>query len=231
MINLLIVGISGKMGKKVYQKAKEYGLNVLCGVDKNVGGNFDCPVYRSFDEVKENIDLVIDFSSPDVSDDLYRFVKENRCGLFSGTTGYTGKEEHAPKKLSRYAPVFLASNTSHGVNLLIKLVKLACKNIDKCEIEIIEKHHKNKKDAPSGTALSIKKAIKESINYDATVHSVRGGNIVGEHEVLFMCGNEIISIKHEAISDEVFAEGAIKAAIFLTGKKPGLYTMDDLLRE
>ncbi len=229
MINLLIVGINGKMGKKVYQKAKEYGLNVLCGVDKNPGGNFDCPVYRSFDEVKENIDLVIDFSSTDVCEDLYRYVKENRCALFSGTTGYTGKEKHSPKKLSAYVPVFLASNTSHGVSLLLKLVKLACKNLKGCEIEIIEKHHKYKKDAPSGTALSIKNAVKDSINYDPVVHSIRGGNIVGEHEVLFMCGNEVITVKHEALSDEVFAEGAIKAAVFLMGKKPSLYTMDDLL--
>ena len=150
--------------------------------------------------------------------------------MFSGTTGYNEKQTNLIKKLSKFVPVFMASNTSYGVNLLIQLVDLACKKIKNCRIEIIEMHHINKKDAPSGTALSIKKAISDNLNCDVPIHSVRGGNIVGEHNVLFMTDNEVISIKHTALSDEVFAEGAVKAAAFLIGKKPNLYTMNDLLK-
>lgn len=233
MINTLIVGINGKMGERIYKKAKEYDLSVVCGVDKKVGGNYDCPVYKSFDEIKENVELIIDFSSPSGVFDLCRFVKNNTCPLFFGATGLKKEEKDLLLSLGKIIPLAVVDNTSRGVNLLIKLAEICADNLEDCNIEIIEKHHKYKKDAPSGTALLIKNALLnhgKPTNKGVFIHSVRGGTIVGEHEILFMCENEIISLKHEALSAEVFADGALKAATKLVEKSVGIYTMNDFYR-
>lgn len=233
MINTLIVGINGKMGERIYKKAKEYDLSVVCGVDKKVGGNYDCPVYKSFDEIKENVELIIDFSSPTSVFDLCKFVKDNPCPLFFGATGLKKEEKDLLLSLAKKIPLVIADNTSRGVNILLKLAEICADSLEDCNIEIIEKHHKYKKDAPSGTALLIKNTLAKHdkpSNKGVFIHSVRGGTIVGEHEVLFMCENEIISLKHEALSAEVFADGALKAAAELIAKPVGIYTMNDFYR-
>lgn len=230
MIDTLIVGINGKMGKRLYEKAREYDLNVVCGIDKNPVGNFDCPVYKTFDEIKENVELIIDFSSPSSVKNLYKFANKNPCALLYGATGLNDAEKSKLMSLGNKMPVLITENTSKGVNLLLKLIEVLANQTKDCDIEIIEKHHRYKKDAPSGTAHLIKKKLSEnfgSAEKNILVHSVRGGTIVGEHEVLFMFENEILSIKHHALSGNVFADGALKAAAMLYGKAAGVYETKD----
>lgn len=229
MINVLISGINGNMGKALYL-CKTDKLNVACGVDKNRSGSFDCPVYRSFCEVKENVDIVIDFSSPEIFPELYKFVKASRCALLTGTTGIEKAEKEILIKLSKIVPVFASSNTSFGVNFLISLFKRISEPIDGLDIDIVEKHRKDKKDAPSGTALMLKDALINASEDEIRIHSLRAGDTVGEHEIIFTRGFETVTVKHVASSRRVFAEGAIKIAEKLPFMKKGLYTSEDFIR-
>lgn len=226
MINVLISGISGNMGKAVYLN-KTDNLNITCGVDLNRTQGFDCPVYKSFGEVKENVDLVIDFSSRGVFKELCKFVKTTKCALISGTTGLTEKDRSAIEKLSETVPVFISANMSFGINFLTSLFKSLSQTVDGLDIDIIEKHRKNKKDFPSGTSLMLRDALKKLTENNITVHSLRAGDIVGEHEIVFTKGSETITVKHVAYSRNVFAEGAVKIAEKLPFMKKGLYTAED----
>lgn len=225
-INCIIVGISGKIGNLVYQKAKDSGINVVCGVDLKTITDVDCPVYKSFDEVKENVDLIIDFSSPASLKGIMGYLEINPCPLFIGTTGYDEKEENIIKKISKKVPVFKTSNTSIGITLIKNVVSFLSDKLPQFKAYIVEKHRENKKDLPSGTSLSIKNCFNEN-DKDVEIFSMRGGDIFGEHEIFFICQNEVISIKHTALSRDLFIEGALKACLFLLTKKSGLYGMTD----
>ena len=244
-MNAIISGICGKMGKYIYEAAKKYGVNVVCGIDKVISGDFDCPVYKNFDEINDYADVIIDFSSPQNSDALIEYSVKNKIPLVIGTTGYNKKQEDKIYKASRQIPVFKSSNTSRGVFLMLKLCEFLSKELPDYDAEIIDFHHSRKKDAPSGASYSILDTIASASNgnekavfgrYGKTqrnkgeigVHSVRGGGVVGEHEVFFFGENECVSIKHVAYSKALFAEGAIRAAEFIVGKPPELYGMDDL---
>lgn len=229
MINGIIVGISGKIGSSVYLKAKDYGISVVCGVDVKRLSNVDCPVYKSLEEVKENVDLIIDFSSPDSLKGIIGYLEKNPCPLFIGTTGYDEKEEIEIKNLSKKVPVFKTSNTSIGVTLIKKVVGFLSETLPQFEGYIVEKHRKNKKDRPSGTSLAIKNCFNKN-RKNVEIFSMRAGDVFGEHEIFFICQNEVLSIKHTALSRDLFTEGALKACSFLLTQKNGLYDMTDYVK-
>lgn len=244
MRNIIISGINGSMGQYVYEAADEEGLNVICGVDKKQNSNALCPVYKSFDNVKDKADAVIDFSSPSMLGDLLSFCITNRTPLVIATTGFSEEDEKIIAESSETIPVFKTSNTSLAVNVLIGVAKEISERLSDYDIEIIERHHRLKKDSPSGTAETILNELKKTKNNcsvvygrrgftprkenEIGVHSVRGGSVAGEHEICFYGDYDSIKITHTAQNKKIFAKGAIDAAKFIADKKCGLYGMKDL---
>ncbi len=235
MKRLIICGINGRMGKAVWEKAKSENFTVVCGVDKKIIGEVDCPVYKSFSEVKDYADAIIDFSSQENLDNLLNFATQTNTPTVICVTGYKDSQIEKIKLASKSIPIYLSPNTSQGINILKEICKAISSQLSSFEAEIIETHHKNKVDAPSGTAISLYKEIKGEKDFMSTgrngkrkdneicVHSIRGGNAFGEHECQFFFGDELLSVKHIAFSSSVFALGALKAANFIIGKKSGLY--------
>ncbi len=248
MINVLINGAMGRMGKKVFDACLvSETLKAVCGVDiKENKENIDFPIYSNFSDVKEKIDVIIDFSAPASLDAVLDYAIANNINAVLCSTGYT--EEHITKvnDASQKIAIFRSANMSLGVNILIELVKKAASSLNGFDVEIIEKHHNQKKDAPSGTALMLADAVKEvqpekfyifgregmcgaRNKNEIGLHAVRGGNIVGDHDVLFAGISETVTLSHQATDRDVFAEGAVKAANYLAKKKIGLYNMSDLI--
>lgn len=251
MINIILVGVNGKMGQVICRILEgSSNAKVVCGIDINTERKNDFPVYSSLSESNEDCDVIIDFSHPSSLEGTLTYALSNKKGVIIATTGLSGEQLDSIKATSEKIPVFFSANMSLGVNLIIQLAKKATALLeDNFDIEIVEKHHNLKIDAPSGTALAIADAINatcsESNEYvydrhstrkkrskrEIGIHSLRGGTIVGEHSVIFAGNDEIIEIRHTATSKEIFAVGAVKAALFLFGKAPGLYSMDDLIAE
>ena len=224
-------------------------MQIVAGIDifgENDGGY---PVYNSISEIKEEADVVIDFSNPAAFDSLIAGCVSKKLPIIACTTGLSKEQVEAIHEAAKVIPVFYSGNMSIGVNLLIELSKTAAKFLgDSFDIEIIEAHHNQKVDAPSGTALMIADAISSQLDGDIDyeynrqpkrekrsrneigIHSVRGGTITGEHEVIFAGNDEIIKISHSARSKALFATGAINAAAFIKDKEPGLYSMSDMLK-
>ncbi len=248
MIDVILVGSGGRMGKFVANGvSKENNLRIACGVDKFNNGEI-FPVFSNFSEVNVKADLIIDFSNPSLLDGMLDFAIKNKVGLVIATTGYSEEQIEKIKDASKQVPVFFTFNMSLGVNLICSLAKKAASILgDGFDIEIIEKHHNQKIDAPSGTAIMLANAVNEvfddKMNYEYDrhskrqkrtqneigIHSVRGGTIVGQHDVIFAGPDEVVTVSHAAYSREVFATGAIKAAKFLYGKPAGLYDMNDIM--
>ncbi len=248
MTDILLVGAGGKMGKFVAEVANnDSELNVKAGVDK-FPTNTAFPVFKSFGEVDVKADVIIDFSNPTLLDDMLSYAQATKTPIVIATTGYSDAQTEKIKSASKEIPIFFTFNMSIGVNLICSLAKKAAQILgDKFDIEIVEKHHNQKIDAPSGTAIMLANAVNsvfdDEMNYEYDrhskrqkrtkneigIHSVRGGTIVGEHDVIFAGHDEVITISHAAHSKEVFAEGAIKAAKFIIGKKPGLYDMNNIM--
>lgn len=250
MINLLISGANGRMGKKVFEASlNSQTIKAVCGVDiKSDCSNKDFPVYDSFSKVKEKIDIVIDFSAPATLDSILEYCLANKVPAVLCATGYTAEQVQKVKEYSNKIALFRSGNMSLGVNVLIDLVKKATVGLEGFDIEIIEKHHNQKVDAPSGTALMLADAVKEVDSEkfytygregivgkrdknEIGIHAVRGGGIVGEHQVIFASGFETITLTHQATDRSVFADGAIKAAEYLVTKKTGLYNMSDVINQ
>ena len=250
MLKILLSGACGKMGKTVALCAQnDETLSIICGVDKFKAEQYsDFPVYGDFDSVKEKPDVIIDFSSADNLSSLLDFALSSSLPIVIATTGYSDEQIAEIKKASEKIPVFFTFNFSLGVNLLTALSKKAASVLgDSFDIEIIEKHHNQKIDAPSGTALMLADAIngvadnKYSYEFDRHsrrmkrpqneigIHSVRGGTIVGEHEVIFAGEDEVVTLSHSAYSKKIFANGALKAASFIKDKKSGIFDMNDIL--
>ena len=251
MINVLIVGVNGKMGQ-VICRILEDNKNAMpvCGVDKNTDSKNGFPVYETFEDVKEQCDVIIDFSHPSSLEGTLSYAINKKIGAVICTTGFTKEQVSMIHDAAKEIPIFFSANMSLGVNLIMQLAKKAVSVLeDSFDIEIIEKHHNQKIDAPSGTALAIADCINDASGnskeyvYDRHssrkkrskneigIHSLRGGTIVGEHEIVFAGNDEIIEIKHTAASKEIFAVGAVKAAVFLARQGKGLYSMDDLINE
>lgn len=244
MKNIIISGINGKMGQFVYAAAADEDLSVIYGVDKKTSANTICPVYSSFKDVKEKADVVIDFSSPTILDELLSFCLKTKTALVIATTGLSGNDEQKIIEASKEIPVFKTSNTSLAMNLLIQTVKRLAEYLKDYDIEIIERHHRLKKDSPSGTAETILNELKKtrkdySVVYgrhgfslrdakEIGVHSVRGGGVAGEHEVCFYGDYDTLKIVHTAQDKRLFAKGAVEAAKFIVNKNAGLYGMKDL---
>lgn len=250
-MNILLNGISGFMGREVEKLCLEgyRGSSLVMGVDPKMPEGASVPVYASFDGIDSSagIDCIIDFSHHSCTPELLKFARQNKIPAVVCTTGHTEDEILDIKDAAKDIPVFFAANMSLGVALLVELAKKAAIAMPEAEIEIIEKHHNRKLDAPSGTALMIANALCEvregaylnlgrSGNAKRTkdeigIHAVRMGNIVGEHEVIIGTNNQTITLKHEAHSRALFAEGAICAAEFLYTRAPGLYDMKSLVAD
>ncbi len=247
MTKIILSGCLGRMGKAITEIVKNIEeAQIVCGFDV-ANADVGYPVYKDYADVKVLADVIIDFSHPSNFENILAFAKKNNLPLIMATTGLSNEQREKLKASASDIPVFFSANMSLGINLLIKLAKDATKILEKdFDIEIIEKHHNKKLDAPSGTALAIADAIADtmtnSANYiyerqsvrkqrdknDIGIHAVRGGTIVGEHEVIFAGTDEVITLSHSAASREVFAQGAVKAAMFMKGKPKGFYSMDDL---
>lgn len=249
MIKILLSGAHGRMGKAVIAAtADNSNMEVISGVDIT-DGDSAFPVYHDINLTVEKPDVIIDFSHHTSLPSIMEYAVKNNIPAVIATTGHTEEESNIMKESAKHIPVFFSRNMSLGVNLLIALCKKASEILgESFDIEIIEKHHHNKLDAPSGTALMIADAIAETRSeseyvYDRHevrkkretkeigIHAVRGGSIIGEHEVIFAGKDEVVSISHSAASRELFATGALKAAEFIVGKSAGMYCMDDLLKD
>ena len=247
MIKILVCGIGGKMGANVLDVvAEDGGAEVICGVDTH-SNSAKVPTYASFNEVKEKIDAVIDFSSPAALHGEMEWAVRNGVPVVLATTGYTADDIKYIENCAKKIAVFRTANFSVGVNLLVKLVREAAEALgEKFDIEIVEKHHRLKVDAPSGTALMLAESAngafgnkKEYLNgregivgkrgNEIGIHAVRGGTIVGEHEVMFAGEDETVTLSHSARSKKVFASGALKAAKWIVGKPAGKYDMKNVL--
>jgi 4-hydroxy-tetrahydrodipicolinate reductase len=249
MKRIILSGCHGKMGHVITQRISERSdCIIVAGFDIDSEMKEPFPVLSDPRNFDGNADVIIDFSHPSFLPRLLAFAKERKIPAVIATTGMKDEQINQMKEAASEIPIFFSANMSLGVNLILDLAKKAAAVLSNSfDIEIIEKHHNQKVDAPSGTALMIADSISSTLEqkplyvYDRHeerkkrdkneigIHSVRGGTIVGEHEVIFAGKDEIITIKHSAMSKEIFATGAINAAIFISGKMPGIYDMSDLV--
>ena len=246
MLKIIINGYSGSMGKVLTKCANEdYEIEIICGASKD---DLDVPfkTYHKMSDVEESADVIIDFSHHSTIDDTLSYAIKTKTPIVIATTGFNDEELEKIKESSDIIPIFHSSNMSLGVNVLVKLVKEAAKSLNGFDIEIIEKHHNKKLDAPSGTAVMIANSVKEVLpdseyiygrhgrsdkrsSNEIGIHAIRGGTIVGEHTTIFAGHDEVVEIKHSAQSKDIFAKGAIAAAKFLVKQEAGYYNMNNML--
>ena len=244
MKRLLISGVCGRMGRLLAQASHEHGMLTVAGVDAVACEQQSFPVYRHFSQVREAADVLVDFSVPGVLGDLLDHCQSHALPCVLGTTVYTEEDMKRIQKAADDIPIFWSPNMSRGVYVLTQLAARAAQMLDGFDVEIIEKHHKQKVDSPSGTALSLLNAVRKPDSSpvfgregksakraagEIGVHAVRGGTVAGEHEVGFYGDNEVIILSHQAQNRGVFVAGALSAAGWLTGRQPGLYGMADLM--
>ena len=245
MNRILLCGAMGSMGREVVHYANEYGFEIAAGIDFYTAQDADFPLYASFTSfIREKADIIIDFSRPAALPGLLEYALAHKLPCVLASTGYSPKEEQMIRDAAKELPMFVSANMSVGVYLLKKLIRIAKDMIPQADIEIIEKHHRQKEDSPSGTAVALLETLTDKdtrVVYgrngldtkrrsgEIGVHSVRGGTLCGEHEVDFLMENEMISITHNAQNRGIFANGALRAAHFLLSQPVGLYGMDDLM--
>lgn len=251
MTRIIMNGCNGKMGQVITRLAAEDSdAEIVAGFDIRDDKENTYPVFTNPEEFDGEADVVIDFSHPSSLTGILSFCKKRKLPVIICTTGLSSEQKEEFKEASKEIPVFFSANMSIGINLLIDLAKKAAKLLEgSFDIEIVERHHNQKIDAPSGTALAIADGIDEVLSFPAEyvydrhsvrrkrknteigISAVRGGTIVGDHEVIFAGNDEVIELSHHAHSKEVFAVGAIKAAKFIKGKTAGMYDMNDLIAE
>lgn len=249
MTSLILSGACGHMGRVIADTVrKKDDFEIVCGFDIKQDAASPFPVYSSPKEFSGRADVIIDFSHPSAFEGVLDYAVSTKTPVVFATTGLSEEQKEKMKAASEKTAVFYSANMSLGISVITALAKRAAEILgDGFDIEIVEKHHHRKLDAPSGTALAIADAINEVCSplneyvydrhstrkkrgkHEIGIHSVRGGTIVGEHEVIFAGNDEIIEIKHTAASREIFAVGAVKAAAFISGKNAGLYNMDNLI--
>lgn len=229
-MNILIVGINGRMGQMLKEVAIKNNHKIIAGIDikkdvkNNIFNNFKLPK-----NILEKIDIVIDFALPSVLNEEIDFCVKNNKKLIICSTGHTKEQIETIEKASKIIPIFKTTNTSVGIALILKILHENINILKDYQIELVEKHHAQKKDSPSGTAKSILNELDKA-QKNIPCHSMRAGSVTGEHEILLFANGEQISIKHIAESRELFATGAIKIAEFMKKiKAPRLYNMFDLL--
>ena len=251
MIKMIMHGCNGKMGQVITKIVKEdANAEIVAGIDKYMGIPNDYPVFESIDKCDVEADVVIDFSNAAAVDGLLDYCVEKQVPVVLCTTGLSEEQLGKVQEASKKVAVLKSANMSLGVNMLLKLLQDATKILAPAgfDIEIVERHHNQKVDAPSGTALALADSINAAMNdeytyiYDRSqvrqkrdkkeigISAVRGGTIVGEHEVIYAGEDEVIEFKHTAHSKAVFAKGAVEAGKFLKGKGAGLYDMKDVIQ-
>ncbi|MCD8104289.1 MAG: 4-hydroxy-tetrahydrodipicolinate reductase [Lachnospiraceae bacterium] len=251
MIKVIMSGCCGHMGRVVTEIVGEWqDMEIVAGFDVYDSGDRPYPVFASPAECDVDADVVIDFSSVKALDGLLAYCVEKQVPAVLCTTGYTDEQLGSITEASKKVAILRSANMSLGINLLQALLKEAAKVLSPAgfDVEIVEKHHNRKLDAPSGTAIALADSINEAMDgvyeytYDRSqekkrreqseigISSVRGGTIVGEHEVIFAGLDEVITFGHTAYSRSIFAKGAVQAAAFLKGKPAGYYGMDDVIR-
>lgn len=250
MVNIIMHGCNGAMGQVITTMVKDMeGISIVAGIDLKDEGKNSYPVFSSLEACDVKADVIVDFASAKAVDGLLDYCERTAMPLVLCTTGLSEAQLKRVQEVSLKAPVLRSANMSLGVNLLFRLVQDAARVLAEAgfDMEIVEKHHNQKADAPSGTALAIADAINEAMDnryhytYDRTVRrekrdakeigisSVRGGSIVGEHDAIFAGKDEVITISHTAYSKAIFAKGALEAARFLAGREPGLYDMSAVI--
>lgn len=250
MTKIVMYGCNGKMGQVISQLAKEMEqVEIVAGIDQFDGIKNEYPVYKALENCQEDFDVIIDFSNAKAVNALLEYCKENKKPVVLCTTGLSEEQIKFVEEVSKETAVLRSANMSLGVNTLLKLVQAAAKVLATAgfDMEIVEKHHNQKVDAPSGTALAFAEALNEAMNkeyyyqYDRSqirekrdkkeigISAVRGGTIVGEHEVIFAGTDEVIEFKHTAYSKAIFGKGALEAAVFLAKQPAGLYNMSHVI--
>ncbi len=250
MIKIIISGCNGHMGRVVESIcAADPQVSVVAGFDILGSSDRDFPVFTAPDQFTGEADAVIDFSHPSALSALLSFCKKRQIPAVLATTGYSPEQLEEIDQAAKSVALFRSANMSLGINVVIELIKKAAAILEGYDIEIVERHHNRKVDAPSGTALMLADAAASAVSVPAEyvydrhsvrhprdkqeigISAVRGGSIVGDHEVIFAGRDEVIELHHHAGSREIFANGAVKAAKFLSGKGPGLFTMAELVSE
>jgi len=250
MIRVLMSGCNGKMGQMITGLVKEdEQVEIVAGIDTYTGISNTYPVFKSFTDCDVEVDVVIDFSNAAVLEGLLAYCISKQVPAVICSTGYSEEQLQKIKEASEKVAILKSANMSMGINLLLKLLKDAAKVLAPAgyDIELVEKHHNQKLDAPSGTALALADSINDALNneynyvYDRSqvrqkrdskeigISAVRAGTIVGEHEVIFAGTDEVIEFKHTAYSRSVFGKGAVEAAKYLAGKPAGMYDMSDVI--
>lgn len=250
MVRMIMHGCNGAMGRTITELvSKQEDIEIVAGIDKNDSVSQAYPVYGSLEDCREEADVIVDFASAAAMDHLLDYCAGKEMPVVLCTTGLSEAQIEKVKETAKKTAVLRSANMSLGINLLLKLVKEAAKTLAAADfdIEIVEKHHNQKLDAPSGTALALADSINEAMDsryryeYDRSgrhekrdkkeigISAVRGGSIVGEHDVIFAGKDEVVTFSHTAYSKTIFAKGAIEAAKFLAGKTPGLYNMADVI--
>lgn len=250
MVKMLLHGCNGRMGQMITSIVNEdKGIRIVAGVDKFFGKMDKYPVYEHISECDKAADVVVDFSNATAVDELLDYCLLNGLPLVLCSTGLSDKQLKRVKDASKKIPILRSANMSVGINTIMKVLEQISPALAEAgfDIEIVEKHHNKKLDAPSGTALALADCVNESLPkkykyvYDRTgrreerpkneigISAVRGGSIVGDHDVIFAGLDEVITLSHTAYSRAIFAKGAITAAKFLAGKEPGMYNMSDCI--
>jgi 4-hydroxy-tetrahydrodipicolinate reductase len=250
MIKMILSGVNGAMGhvlQDVIGAAPD--CQIVAGFDLKDNGDTSFPVYTTYDQCQEDADVIIDFSHFSAFDGIFGFAKKRKIPIVIATTSLTEENQKTIEAGAKDFPVFKTANMSLGINVIAQALRQIAGTLEEgFDIEIIEKHHNKKVDAPSGTAILLADAVNDGLNAkkrytygrhgrdckrtedELGIHAIRGGTIAGEHTVLFAGNDELIEIKHTALSKKVFANGAVTAARFLVAQKPGLYSMDDVIK-
>lgn len=250
MVKIIMHGCNGAMGQVITNLVREMDdIEIVAGIDPTGAKTADYPVYLNLEDCTETADVIVDFASAKAVDHLLDYCKDHQMPVVLCTTGLSEAQTAKVKETAVRTAVLRSANMSLGVNILLKLVQEAARVLAASgfDVEIVEKHHNRKLDAPSGTALALADAVNEAMGniyhyqYDRSavhakrdpkeigIQSVRGGSIVGEHDVIFAGTDEVVTLSHTAYSRAIFAKGALEAAKYLAGKEPGLYTMSDVI--
>lgn len=245
MLRIIVGGVLGRMGAQIQSKARDMGCVVVAGVDRiKPEAPLPFPVYTLFSEIHEEADVIVDFSSASLLENLLDTAIKRQLPAVLAATGYSESDTARIEKASQIVPIFRSANMSIGIYVLQMLCAQAARMLPGFDIEIVERHHNQKKDAPSGTA----KMLLDTVKRDGTeavygrsgndalrkpseigVHAIRGGTLAGEHEVGFYGQQESIMLTHTAQDRGVFAVGALKAAAYIHKQQPGLYSMQDMM--
>lgn len=250
MLKIALSGCNGRMGRVITDIcSKKENMKIIAGFDLYTEKLADYPVFADPFEFTGACDVIIDFSNVSLTDQLLAYCIKTRTPVVICTTGHNAEQLARIREASQQIPVFRSGNMSVGINLMMELLRKCASVLSEgFDVEIVEQHHNQKVDAPSGTALMLADAVREALPYDAEyvydrherrekrpaheigIHSIRGGTIVGEHSVMFCGRDEIIEIRHSARSREVFAVGAVDAAAYLAAQtQPGMYDMSDVI--